>query len=219
ELGVDGQGRITALRARVTAPLGTALLNAAAGSPWNHARLLPGCYVVPACDIAVTGALTTTTPGAAYRGAGRPEASFFIERLMDAAARALALDPAEIRRRNFIPADAFPFRTVTGQTYDSGNYQLALERALEVADYSGLRRRQEERRARGEIAGSGLAAYGAPCALGWESGSLKAHRSGRVPAITGPRAHRHGHETTFAQIVADHLGVTPDDVVVVHGDT
>ena len=219
ELGVDAEGRITALRARVTAPLGTALLNAAAGSPWNHARLLPGCYVVPACDISVTGALTTTTPVAAYRGAGRPEASFFIERLLDAAARALALDPAEIRRRNFIPADAFPFRTITGQVYDSGDYDLALHRALEAADYSRLRREQGERRARGEIVGIGLSSYVEPCALGWESGSLKVERSGRVTAITGSSAHGQGHETTFAQIVADHLGVTPDDVVVVHGDT
>jgi carbon-monoxide dehydrogenase large subunit len=218
-LGVDAEGRITALRARVTAPLGTALLNAAAGSPWNHARLLPGCYRVPACDISVTGALTTTTAVAAYRGAGRPEASFFIERLMDTAARALGLDPAEIRRRNFVPADAFPFRTVTGQTYDSGNYQLALDRALEAADYAGLRREQGERRARGEIVGIGLSSYVEPCALGWESGSLKVERSGRVTAITGSSAHGQGHETTFAQIVADHLGVTPDDVVVAHGDT
>ena len=219
ELGVDAEGRITALRARVTAPLGTALLNAAAGSPWNHARLLPGCYVVPACDITVTGALTTTTPVAAYRGAGRPEASFFIERLMDLAAGALALDPAEIRRRNFIPADAFPFRTITGQTYDSGDYHLALDRALQAADYGRLRQEQEERRGRGEIVGIGLGSYVEPCALGWESGSLKVERSGRVTAITGSSAHGQGHETTFAQIVADHLGVTPDDVVVVHGDT
>jgi len=219
ELGVDADGRITALRARVTAPLGTALLNAAAGPPWNHARLLPGCYVVPACDITVTGALTTTAPVAAYRGAGRPEATFFIERLMDAAAHALALDPAEIRRRNFIPSERFPFTTATGQVYDSGDYHLALERALAAADYPRLRREQEERRRRGEIVGIGLCAYVEPCALGWESGSLKVERSGRVTAITGSSAHGQGHETTFAQIVADHLGVTPVDVVVVHGDT
>ena len=219
ELGVDAEGRITALRARVTSPLGTALLNAAAGSPWNHARLLPGCYVVPACDITVTGALTTTTPVAAYRGAGRPEACFVIERLMDQAARALGIDPAEIRRRNFIPPGAFPFRTATGQVYDSGDYPQALERALAAADYDGLRREQIRRRDAGEIVGIGLAAYVEPCALGWESGSLKVERSGRVTAITGSSAHGQGHETTFAQIVADHLGVTPDDVAVVHGDT
>ncbi len=219
ELAVDAEGRITALRARITAPLGAVLMNAAAGSPWNHARCLPGCYVVPACEITVTGALTTTTPVAAYRGAGRPEAAFAIERLMDTAARALGVDPAEIRRRNFIPADAFPFRTATGQVYDSGDYHLALDRALAAADYDGLRREQAERRARGEIVGIGLASYVEPCALGWESGSIKVERSGRVTAITGSSAHGQGHETTFAQIVADHLGVTPDDVVVIHGDT
>ena len=219
ELAVDAEGRIAALRARITSPLGAALMNAAPGSPWNHARLLPGCYVVPACDITVTGALTTTTPVSAYRGAGRPEACFVIERLMDTAARALRLDPAEIRRRNFIPAESFPFRTATGQVYDSGNYALALERALAAADYTGLRREQARRRERGEIVGIGLASYVEPCALGWESGSIKVERSGRVTAITGSSAHGQGHETTFAQIVADHLGVTPDDVVVVHGDT
>src|SRR5215472_855589 len=219
ELAVDAEGRITALRAQVTSPLGTALVNAAAGPPWNHARLLPGCYVVPACEISVTGALTTSAPVAAYRGAGRPEATFVIERLMDAAGRALDLDPAEIRRRNFIARDAFPFRTATGQLYDSGDYHLALERALDAADYAGLRRRQAERRTRGEIVGIGLTSYVEPCALGWESGSIKVERSGRVTAITGSSAHAQGHETTFAQIVADHLGVTPDDVQVVHGDT
>jgi carbon-monoxide dehydrogenase large subunit len=219
ELAVDAEGRIAALRARITSPLGAALMNAAPGSPWNHARLLPGCYIVPACDITVTGALTTTTPVSAYRGAGRPEACFVIERLMDTAARALGLDPAEIRRRNFIPAERFPFKTATGQVYDSGNYQLALETALTAADYAGLRREQVERRARGDIVGIGLASYVEPCALGWESGSIKVERSGRVTAITGSSAHGQGHETTFAQIVADHLGVTPDDVVVVHGDT
>src|SRR5439155_1155009 len=132
--------RVPALRARNGAPLGAALMNAAAGPPWTHARLLPGAYVVPACDITVTGALTTTTPVAAYRGAGRPEACFFIERLMDTAARALGLDPAEIRRRNFVPPDRFPFRSVTGQVYDSGDYGKALELALAAADYTRLKR-------------------------------------------------------------------------------
>ncbi len=219
ELAVDAEGHIAALRASITAPLGAVLMNAAPGSPWNHARLLPGCYVVPACDISVTGALTTTTPVSAYRGAGRPEACFAIERLMDTAARAIGLDPAEIRVRNFIAAESFPFKTATGQVYDSGNYRLALETALAAADYTGLRSQQVERRKRGEIVGIGLASYVEPCALGWESGSVKVERSGQVTAITGSSAHGQGHETTFAQIVADHLGVTPDDVVVVHGDT
>ena len=219
ELALDAAGRITGLRATITSPLGSSLMNAAAGSPWNHARLLPGAYVIPACDITVSGALTTTAPVAAYRGAGRPEACFFIERLMDTAARALALDPAELRRRNFIPADRFPFRTVTGQSYDSGDYPQALDRALKAADYAGLRLRQAERRARGEIVGVGLASYVEPCALGWESGSIRVERSGKVTAITGSSAHGQGHETTFAQVVADHVGVTPDEVTVLHGDT
>ncbi|HWO05580.1 MAG TPA: xanthine dehydrogenase family protein molybdopterin-binding subunit, partial [Methylomirabilota bacterium] len=219
ELALDAGGRITGLRARIASPLGSSLMNAAAGSPWNHARLLPGAYVVPTCDITVSGAVTTTAPVAAYRGAGRPEACFYIERLIDTAARALGVDPAELRRRNLIPPERFPFRTVTGQSYDSGDYPQALDRALAAADYAGLRRRQAERRVRGEIVGVGVVSYVEPCALGWESGSIRVERSGKVTAITGSSAHGQGHETTFAQVVADHLGVTPDEVTVLHGDT
>jgi carbon-monoxide dehydrogenase large subunit len=219
ELALDADGRILGLRARIVAPLGASLMFAAPGSPWNHARLLPGAYVVPSCNIAVEGALTNTAPVSAYRGAGRPEACFAIERLMDSAARAVKLDPAELRRRNLIPPERFPFRTITGQVYDSGNYPEALDRALAAAQYPALRRAQDERRARGEVVGIGVASYIEPAALGWESGSIKVERSGRVTAITGASAHGQGHETTFAQIVADALGVTPDDVTVVHGDT
>ena len=219
ELALDAGGRILGLRARIVAPLGASLMFAAPGSPWNHARCLPGAYVVPSCDITVEGAFTTTAPVSAYRGAGRPEACFAIERLMDTAARALQIDPAELRRRNLIPPERFPFRTITGQVYDSGNYPEALERALAAADYPGLRRAQAERRARGEVVGVGIASYVEPCALGWESGLVKVERSGRVTAITGASAHGQGHETTFAQVVADALGVTPDDVTVLHGDT
>jgi aerobic carbon-monoxide dehydrogenase large subunit len=218
-LALDAQGKITALRATISAPLGASMMNAAAGSPWNHARCLPGAYVVPSCDITVHGALTTTAPVSAYRGAGRPEACFFIERLMDRAAGALGLDPAELRRRNLIPAGRFPFRTITGQVYDSGDYPRALELALQAAGYPELRRRQAERRARGELVGVGLASYVEPCALGWESGAVRVERSGKVTAITGSSAHGQGHETTFAQVVADHLGITPDEVTVLHGDT
>jgi carbon-monoxide dehydrogenase large subunit len=218
-LALDADGRIRGLRARIASPLGSSLMNAAAGSPWNHARLLPGAYVVPACDIAVSGAVTTTAPVAAYRGAGRPEACFYIERLIDTAARAIGLDPAELRRRNLIPPERFPFRTVTGQSYDSGDYPQALDRALAAADYAGLRKQQAERRARGEVVGIGVVSYVEPCALGWESGSIRVERSGRVTAITGSSAHGQGHETTFAQVVADHVGVNPDEVTVLHGDT
>ncbi|MGH7264324.1 MAG: xanthine dehydrogenase family protein molybdopterin-binding subunit, partial [Candidatus Rokuibacteriota bacterium] len=150
---------------------------------------------------------------------GRPEAAFLIERLVDEAARALDLDPAEIRRRNAVPREAFPYATATGQTYDSGDYHAALERVLAAADYAGLRRRQAERRRRGEIVGVGLALYVEPAALGWESGVVRVERTGAVTAVTGASAHGQGHETTFAQVVADFLGVTPGDVLVLHGDT
>jgi len=219
ELALDADGRILGLRARIVSPLGASLMFAAPGSPSNHVRCLPGAYVVPSCDIAVDGALTNTAPVSAYRGAGRPEACFVIERLMDTAARALKLDPAELRRRNLIPPDRFPYRTITGQIYDSGDYPQALERALAAADYPALRRAHEARRARGEVVGVGLVSYVEPCALGWESGSVKVERSGRVTAITGSSAHGQGHETTFAQVVADAVGVTPEDVTVIHGDT
>jgi carbon-monoxide dehydrogenase large subunit len=219
ELALDADGRILGLRARIVSPLGASLMFAAPGSPNNHVRCLPGAYVVPSCDITVEGALTNTAPVSAYRGAGRPEACFVIERLIDTAARALKLDPAELRKRNLIPSDRFPYRTITGQVYDSGDYVGALDRALTAAEYAALRRAQDARRARGEVVGIGVVSYVEPCALGWESGSVKVERSGRVTAITGSSAHGQGHETTFAQVVADALGVTPEDVTVVHGDT
>jgi aerobic carbon-monoxide dehydrogenase large subunit len=218
-LAVDGDGRIRGLRARIAAPLGAYLSFSASTNPRNHARCLPGAYTIRDVDIAVTGALTTTPPVGAYRGAGRPEAAFLIERLVDEAAHALGLDPVEIRRRNLIPRGAFPYTTATGQVYDSGDYGEALDRALAAADYDGLRRAQAERRRRGELVGIGLATYVEPAALGWESGVVRMERSGAVTAITGSSPHGQGHETTFAQVVADHLGVEPDVVTVRHGDT
>jgi aerobic carbon-monoxide dehydrogenase large subunit len=218
-LAVDGQGRIRGLRARIEAPLGAYLSFSASTNPRNHARCLPGAYTIRDVEIQVAGALTTTPPVGAYRGAGRPEAAFLIERLVDEAARAIDLDPAEIRRRNLIPPGAFPYTTATGQVYDSGDYVAALERALTVADYAGLRRAQGERRRRGELVGLGISTYVEPAALGWESGVVRMERSGAVTAITGSSPHGQGHETTFAQVVADHLGVEPDVVAVRHGDT
>ncbi|HEU4369431.1 MAG TPA: xanthine dehydrogenase family protein molybdopterin-binding subunit [Methylomirabilota bacterium] len=218
-LALDADGRIRGLRARITAPLGAYLSFSAATNPRNFARCLPGAYAIRDVDIEVTGAFTTTPPVGAYRGAGRPEAAFLIERLVDEAARALDLDPADIRRRNAITREAFPYATATGQTYDSGDYHAALERALGAADYEGLRRSQAERRRRGELVGVGLALYVEPAALGWESGVVRMEKTGAVTAITGSSPHGQGHETTFAQVVADHLGVEPDAVTVRHGDT
>jgi carbon-monoxide dehydrogenase large subunit len=218
-LALDAEGRIRGLRARIEAPLGAYLSFSASTNPRNHARCLPGAYTIRDVDIQVAGALTTTPPVGAYRGAGRPEAAFLIERLVDEAARALELDPVEIRRRNLIPREAFPYTTATGQVYDSGDYAEALDRALAAADYEGLRRAQADRRRRGELVGVGVATYVEPAALGWESGVVRMERSGAVTAITGSSPHGQGHETTFAQVVADHLGVEPDVVTVRHGDT
>jgi carbon-monoxide dehydrogenase large subunit len=219
ELALDGSGRITGLRARIRQPLGSSLAVTVGGTPQNHGRCLPGSYLIEHVDIESVGVFTTTPPVGAYRGAGRPEAAFLIERLVDEAARSLKLDPIELRRRNLIPKDRFPFTTATGQVYDSGDYVALLERTLAMADYTELRRAQAARRARGEVVGVGVAAYVEPSGLGWESGQIRVESTGAVLAITGSSAHGQGHETTFAQIVADELGVTPDVVTVRHGDT
>jgi aerobic carbon-monoxide dehydrogenase large subunit len=218
-LALAADGTIRGLRARIEAPLGAYLSFSASTNPRNHARCLPGAYAIGAVDIEVAGAITTTPPVGAYRGAGRPEAAFLIERLVDEAAHARGLDPADVRRRNAIPREAFPFTTATGQVYDSGDYRAVLERALAAADYPALRRAQAERRRRGELVGVGLSLYVEPAALGWESGVVRVERTGAVTAITGSSPHGQGHETTFAQVVADHLGVEPDVVTVRHGDT
>src|SRR5438445_54401 len=139
--------------------------------------------------------------------------------LVDEAARSLEVDPVELRRRNLIPKERFPFKTATGQVYDSGDYVELLDRTLAIADYAGLRRAQAARRARGEVVGVGVATYVEPSGLGWESGQIRVEHTGAVLAVTGSSAHGQGHETTFAQIIADELGVTPEAVTVRHGDT
>ena len=219
ELALDADGRITGLRARIRQPLGSSLAVTVGGTPQNHGRCLPGSYLVEHVDIESIGVFTTTPPIGAYRGAGRPEAAFLIERLVDEAARTLALDPVELRRRNLIPKARFPFKTATGQVYDSGDYAELLDRTLAMADYARLRREQAARRARGEVVGVGVAAYVEPSGLGWESGQVRVEATGSVLAVTGSSAHGQGHETTFAQIIADELGVPPDAVTVRHGDT
>ena len=219
ELALDADGRITGLRARIRQPLGSSLAVTVGGTPQNHGRCLPGSYLVEHVDIESVGFFTTTPPIGAYRGAGRPEAAFLIERLVDEAARAMKVDPVELRRRNLIPKERFPFKTATGQVYDSGDYADLLDRTLAMADYAGLRRGQAARRARGEVVGVGVAAYVEPSGLGWESGQVRVESTGAVLAVTGSSAHGQGHETTFAQIIADELGVPPEAVTVRHGDT
>jgi len=219
ELAVAADGAILGLRARILCPLGPHVGYTAAGTPRNHVRCLPGPYAIGDVDIEASGAFTTTPTIGPYRGAGRPEAAFLIERLVDEAARALGLDPADVRRRNLVPPERFPFATATGQSYDSGDYPAMLDRALAAIDYPALRRTQAERRARGEIVGIGLAVYVEPSALGWESGLVRVEADGHVTAVTGSSAHGQGHETTFAQVLADRLAVEPDAITVRHGDT
>jgi len=219
ELAVAADGTILGLRARILCPLGSHVGYTAAGTPRNHVRCLPGPYGVADVDIEAVGAFTTTPPIGPYRGAGRPEAAFLMERLVDEAARALKLDPADVRRRNLIAPERFPFTTATGQSYDSGDYPAMLARVLELTDYPELRRRQHARRQRGELVGIGLSVYVEPSALGWESGRVRVDADGAITAFTGSSAHGQGHETTFAQILADRLAVDPERITIRHGDT
>ena len=219
EMAVGADGSILGVRARILCPLGPSIGYTAMGTPRNHVRCLPGPYSITNVDIEAVGAFTSTPPVGPYRGAGRPEAAFLIERLVDAAARALDMDPAELRRRNLVPPERFPFSTATGESYDSGDYPALLARVLEAADYESLRRAAAERRRRGELFGVGVAVYVEPSALGWESGRVRVEADGRVTAATGSSAHGQGHETVFAQIIADRLGIEPDAIDVRHGDT
>mgnify|MGYP000344960502 CR=1 FL=1 len=234
ELALDKDGRVLGLRVKTLANMGAYinLFNTAVPT-FLYAPLLSGQYRIPAIYCHVTGVFTNTVPIDALRGAGRPEACYVIERLMDVAARELGMDPAEIRRRNFIPADAFPYQTPVASVYDSGNYEGALEKALAAADYQRLRQEQEELRKQGRYIGIGIACYIEACGVApsklvgqlgaqaglWESALVRVHPTGRVTVFTGSHSHGQGHETTFAQIVAEELGVSLDDVEVVHGDT
>lgn len=234
ELAGRRDGTITGLRARVVANMGAYLSTAAPGVPTIlFGLMLQGAYRIPQVEVEVVGVFTNTTPTDAYRGAGRPEATYIVERLVDLFAREIGMDPAEVRRKNFIPADAFPYATPTGLTYDSGDYETALDRLLEALDYPALRRRQEELRRQGRYLGVGLATYVEICGLGpsqvagavgfqgglWESATVRVLPSGKVLVYTGASPHGQGEETTFAQIVAEAFGIPVDDVEVRHGDT
>jgi carbon-monoxide dehydrogenase large subunit len=195
--------------------------------------LLSGLYKVKGLWGEVWGTFTNTVPTDAYRGAGRPEMSFLIERLVDVAARDLGMDPLELRRKNLIPADELPYQTPVAFLYDSGNYQKLFDQIVKLSDYHGMRKDQEKARKKGRLIGIGVTgcieasgpapsqvagSLGAAVGL-WEAGSVRVHPTGKVTAFTGSQAHGQGHETTFAQVVADELGINYDDVEVVHGDT
>ena len=234
ELALDDNGNFLGLRVQTTANLGAYLSSFAPLVPtYLYATLLAGQYTTHAIHCTVKAVFSNTVAVDALRGAGRPEATYLIERLVDKAATEIGVDPAELRRRNFVPADAFPYQTPVALAYDSGNYQQALETALAASDYTEFEERRAEAATRGKLRGIGLAAYIEACgaapsaiagALGaraglYESGQVRFHPTGTVSVFTGSQSQGQGHETTFAQIVSDRLGVPVDNVDVIHGDT
>jgi carbon-monoxide dehydrogenase large subunit len=227
-------GTILGLRATVWANMGAYLSTASTGIPTIlHGLMLSGAYDIKNIHEVVYGVFTNTTPTDAYRGAGRPEATFMVERLVELVAQKLKMDPAAIRRKNFIPPFTDGHTVATGLTYDSGNYVAAFDKALKMLDYEALRRRQADLRKKGEFIGVGICTYSEICGLGpsqvagavgfggglWESAIVRFHPSGKVNVMVGISPHGQGEETTFAQIVASELGVPVDDVEITHGDT
>ena len=234
ELAATKDGTITGLRCRVWAGMGAYLSTAAPGCPTIlHGLMYSGAYRIPAIKSEVYGVFTTGTPVEIYRGAGRPEATFLVERLVNRLADQLGVDPVEVRRKNLIPRFDNGHDVATGLTYDSGDYEKALKMALEEVNYTELRQEQARLREQGRYLGIGVTTYVEICGLGpsqvagavgfggglWESASIRFHPTGKVDVTTGASPHGQGEETTFAQIVADALGVDVNDVKVAHGDT
>jgi carbon-monoxide dehydrogenase large subunit len=219
-LAADRDGRIRGLKARIVGNLGFTLFSDGPLLPVLCGQMITGCYDIPAVRAKVVGVYTNTMGTAAYRGAGRPEAAYFIERMMDLLARELGLDPADVRRKNFIPPSAFPYQAPMGPSYDSGNYAGALDALLERAGYAALRAEQASARAAGRLVGLGLASYVEMCGfVDEETSDVVVEPDGAVTVLTGCSPHGQGHETSFAQIVADELQIPIESVTVVHGDT
>ncbi|MDX2201194.1 MAG: xanthine dehydrogenase family protein molybdopterin-binding subunit [Hyphomicrobiaceae bacterium] len=232
ELAMDASGKILALRAKTKANLGGYLSTFASSVPtYLYAPLLSGQYNIPAIYCEVDGVYTTTAPVDAYRGAGRPEATFVVERLVEVAAREMGKDPAEFRRQNFITS--FPHATPVIMTYDAGNYAACLDKALEMIDYKGLASRKADSARKGMKRGLGFSAYIEACGIApsqavgslgagvglWESAEVRVNPTGSIEVLTGSHSHGQGHETTFAQLVSQKLGVPIETVSIVHGDT
>ncbi len=228
EVAVKNDGTILGLRLRVVANLGAYFQLLTPVIPTLTLLMAPGCYAIKNISTECIGVFTNTMSTDAYRGAGRPEATYLIERTLDLIARKLNLDPVEVRRRNFIKADQFPHTTAMGLTYDSGKYESTMDQALKTADYAGLRRQQADARKAGRLLGIGLSTYVEVCgmgpsaampAAGWDSATVRVEPTGAVTVLTGISPHGQGEETTFAQIVADELGAPLEQITVVHGDT
>jgi len=235
ELAADEDGRITAVRAQLLADMGAYLMLVTPGIPLLGGFLYGGVYDIPVYSFTCTSVFTTKTPTDAYRGAGRPEATYAIERAIDELGVKLGIDAAEIRRRNYIPADKFPYPAACGLVYDSGEYEKALDKAMEMVGYDDLRAEQSRRRETGETRhlGIGVSSYMEMCGLapsralaslnysagGWEAATVRLLPTGTVQVVTGTTPHGQGHETSWSMIVADRLGVSPADVEVLHSDT
>jgi carbon-monoxide dehydrogenase large subunit len=221
-------GKVLGLKMRLIADIGAYNMLLTAAVPTLTMLMANGTYDIPAIRTTLTEVFTNKTPTDAYRGAGRPEATYFVERAMDMVARELGMDPAELRRKNFIAADKFPYQTQMGAVYDSGNYEAALDLALQRADWPGLKAARDAARAEGRIVGLGLAMYVEVCGLGpssslptggWEHSQVTVERDGRITATTGASPHGQGNETTFGQMLADQFGVPLEHVTIQHGDT
>lgn len=228
EVAVKNDGTLLAIKSRTIADLGSYLQLLTPAIPTLTGLMLPGCYKFRALQMDVTGVYTNKMATDAYRGAGRPEATYLIERLVDIIADELGLDPVAVRMKNFPQPDEFPLTTAAGTIYDSGNYQAALAKAQRLADWKELLAERAAARQAGKLFGVGLSTYVEICAMGpskgmpaggWEWGSVRIEFSGRVTVITGATPHGQGQETSFAQIAADRLGVPMEEIVVMRGDT
>ena len=228
DLAAKRDGTVLGLKLRLIADIGAYNMLLTAAIPTLTTLMASGTYRIPAIRTTLTEVFTNKTPTDAYRGAGRPEATYFLERAMDMLARELHMDPAEVRRKNFIPPDELPFATQMGAVYDSGDYDKALTAALKAADWDRLKSERDAAKAEGRLVGLGLAMYVEVCGLGpssslptggWEHSQVTIERDGRISATTGASPHGQGNETTFAQMLADQFGVPIEHVTIHHGDT
>ncbi|MBP5855391.1 xanthine dehydrogenase family protein molybdopterin-binding subunit [Marivibrio halodurans] len=234
DLALDKEGKFLGLKVYTKANMGAYLSTFSTCVPtYLHSTLLAGVYTTPKIYSEVKAIFTNTVPVDAYRGAGRPEATYLLERLVSKAAWELGMDQVEIRRKNFIPKDAFPYQTPVALQYDSGDYDATLDKALELADYAGFPARKAEAAKRGKLRGIGFSTYVEACGIApsavvgslgaraglFESANVRVHPTGSVSIFTGSHSHGQGHETTFAQLVSDTLGIPLENVDIVHGDT
>ncbi|WP_075216862.1 xanthine dehydrogenase family protein molybdopterin-binding subunit [Mongoliimonas terrestris] len=232
KLALAADGTFLALRSDTIANIGAYMSTFSSATPtYLHGTLLSGQYVIPAIFTNVKAVYTNTTPVDAYRGAGRPEATFIVERLVETAARQLGMDPAELRRKNFIRS--FPYQTPVILTYDAGDFEGNLDKALAAVDYAGFAARKAEAKARGKLRGIGFSSYIEACGIApsqavgslgsgvglWESAEVRVNPVGSVEILTGSHSHGQGHETTFAQLVNERLGIGMENIQIVHGDT